>query len=243
MGISLCIRLSLPTHISGPNPTRTTPYPLTHRPAGKGAADAAPPALPPGEAAVARAAIACAAVRLQLALEGSLSGQVDVAAVEGAVAARLVAWLGQLAQAPAVRALVCEELLAPVTPSVAALAGSLAATAGLPAEAAAVACMLQQQREALLGRLVAVLPVPGEPAEGGSGDLSAAAALARRPLPIPGAAAQQLSLLYWQMSAVLPLQASLVEVRGGGAGGWWRAGGWENRGRGGAASSGAVCQR
>ncbi|PSC67217.1 ubiquitin-ligase [Micractinium conductrix] len=182
-----------------------------HKPAGKGAADAAPPALPPGEAAVARAAIACAAVRLQLALEGSLSGQVDVAAVEGAVAARLVAWLGQLAQAPAVRALVCEELLAPVTPSVAALAGSLAATAGLPAEAAAVARMLQQQREALLGRLVAVLPVPGEPAEGGSGDLSAAAALACRPLPIPGAAAQQLSLLYWQMSAVLPLQASLVE--------------------------------
>lgn len=141
--------------------------------------------------------------------------QPGAAALERAAALRLMSWLGQLAQAPALRDMLCDALLQPSTPSVAAQAGSLAATAGLPADLAAVARMLQQQREALLERLAAVLPVPGEAeAEG----LGAAIARQQRPLPLPGRGPHQLSLLYWQLSAMLPLEGHLVEVGWGGGG-------------------------
>lgn len=134
--------------------------------------------------------------------------------MERDAAMRLLSWLGLLAQAPALRELLCVALLQPATPSAAAQAGSLAATAGLPPELAAVARMLQQQREALLERLAAVLPVPGD-AEGEAP--GAAGQAQRRPLPLPRPGPHQLSLLYWQLSTLLLLEGHLVEVRRGGA--------------------------
>lgn len=112
----------------------------------------------------------------------------------------MIAWLGRLAQAPVLRRVVCEEMLQPVSAAAAMQAASLEATAGLPPEAAAVARMLNQQREGLLQSLEAALPVPGNGAGPG------------RPLPLP-AQGRQLSLLYWQLSTLLPLDGQLVEVR------------------------------
>lgn len=188
-----------------------------HRPAGEAQGAAEPPPLPAADEAVARGVVGCALACLQLALEGSLAaaepepGQPS-RAQHKASALRLMRWLVQLGQAPSLRAVICEEALQPAAASAAEQAAKLGATEGLPPEAAAVARMLQQQRRDLLQALQAVLPVPeGEGAEG-AGDGGGAPF---RPLPLLGPAPHQHSLLYWQMASLLPLDAQLVEVRGG----------------------------
>jgi hypothetical protein len=115
---------------------------------------------------------------------------------------RLAAWLFQLGQQPALRALICDELLQPLEPAVAAAAASLAATAQLPAEAAAVARMLQQQREQLLGKVFEALPTVGPTVPRESSRYMPA-------LP----EGQPRSNLYWVLSILTALPDKLVEVR------------------------------
>jgi hypothetical protein len=113
---------------------------------------------------------------------------------------RLMAFLNQLGQQPALRAVICDELLQPAAAAAAVQAGSLGATAHLQQEAASVARTLQQHREALLSELEGRLP---NAAAGGD---------AARPLPpLPGAAAP-LPLLFWQLSTLLALPPEVVEV-------------------------------
>lgn len=131
-----------------------------------------------------------------------------------AAALRIIRWLVQLGQAPALRGVICQELQSAALPAAAInAAAALVATPGLPREAAAVARMLQQQREVLLGSLGTVLPLPGG---------QDAIYEARRPLPLLGPL-ERYSLLYWQLSTLLLLDAQLVEVRAGEAGEGLRA--------------------
>lgn len=132
-----------------------------------------------------------------------------------AAALRIIRWLVQLGQAPALRGVICQELQSAALPAAAiSAAAALVATPGLPREAAAVARMLQQQREVLLGSLGTVLPLPGG---------QDAIYEARRPLPLLGPQLERYSLLYWQLSTLLLLDAQLVEVRAGEAGEGLRA--------------------
>lgn len=123
---------------------------------------------------------------------------------QATVALRLIAWLVQLGQAPALRRVICQESLQPASAAAAVQAAAATATTGAPPEAAAVARMLQQQREGLLAALEAALPLPAD-AEPGQ-------AASPRPLPVVGPGAHRHSLLYWQLSCLLPLGAELVEV-------------------------------
>lgn len=121
-----------------------------------------------------------------------------------AAALLIIRWLVQLGQAPALRGVICQELQSQALPSAAInAAAALVATPGLPREAAAVARMLQQQREVLLGSLGTVLPMPGS---------QSAIYESRRPLPFLGDEAGYYSLLYWQLSTLLLLDGRLVEV-------------------------------
>lgn len=129
---------------------------------------------------------------------------------ESAVALRLMAWIVQLGQAPALRRVICQESLQPASAAAAVQAAAAVASAGAPPEAAAVARMLQQQREGLLAALEAALPLPADSEPG--------QAVSPRPLPAVGpGGAHGHPLLYWQLSCLLPLGADLVEV-----GGWVR---------------------
>lgn len=111
----------------------------------------------------------------------------------------LIAFLNQLGQLPALRAVICSELLQPAAAAAAAQAGSLGATALLQQEVASVARTLQQHREVLLRELEGRLP-------------DAAADVDARPLPPPPTA--EPPLLYWQLSTLLVLPAAAVEVSG-----------------------------
>lgn len=151
----------------------------------------------------------CTAARATFASAASLAGEEPPAGYPSrdqrkAAALVIMRWLVQLGQAPALRGVICQELQAPAVPSAAiGAAAALVATPGLPREAAAVARMLQQQREVLLGSLGTVLPMPGA---------QDAIHEARRPLPLLGSEPERYSLLYWQLSTLLQLDGRLVEV-------------------------------
>ena len=146
----------------------------------------------------------CAAV---LAASRAARSPGPAAETERSAALHLMHWLVELAQPPALRAIICQEVLQPVV----AIGGHLqqqqaaqpAAPAGTPAASAVAA--YAQQREHLMQILHSVLPST-QPAHPN----------ARRPLPAPAKEPplqQQQSLLYWLLSIMLPLEASLVEVR------------------------------
>jgi hypothetical protein len=179
-----------------------------HRPPGEGGHGAAEEAqLPPADDVVARGVVGCALAALQLALEGSQAAEEQPGYPSRdqrkAAALLIMRWLVQLGQAPALRGIICQELQASALASAAInAAAALVATPGLPREAAAVARMLQQQREVLLGSLGTVLPMPGA---------QDAIYEAHRPLPNLGSEAGYYSLLYWQLSTLLLLDGNLVE--------------------------------
>jgi hypothetical protein len=117
---------------------------------------------------------------------------------EAGVALCLVRWLQLLGQHPALRAIICEELLQPAAASAATHSISLAATQHLQPEVASVSRMLQQQREGLLQRLEQVLS-----------DVQQVPSSSR---PLPEVEPNPRSLLYWQLSTLL-VRSALVEVR------------------------------